>query len=648
MNNNIIFQKSKTINPKQRTLRRFFLLATAISFCLVSLAREVYPTNWWVGMNDPKLQLMVYEKDIANRLPMLKISAAGIQLAEGVTLKMIHRVENPNYVFLDLVISQNAKPGKREFIFGSGANAVKIPFELKQRSRENGRTRVQGVSNKDFIYLMMPDRFSNGDPSNDIISTYRDKTSDRKNKWSRHGGDFKGVENHLDYFNELGVTAIWMTPVIENNTHLMHEWGNDIAGYHGYWFTDHYQIDKRFGGNEGYKRLIDEAHKKGIKIVQDAVYNHVSKEHWFVMDPPSSDWLNQWPKFTGPNHREESIFDPYGSEYDKKNMLDGWFTDHLPDLNQRNPYLANYLIQHAIWTTEYFGVDAWRVDTYKYCDEQFMNNVNTALEREFPGITIFGEAWVNSIIGNAYFTRNNMKSSFAHNANSVIDFQVAFGMHAGMHGSQEWTDGVNKLYMTLAQDFVYANPERNCIFLDNHDMDRVFSTVGEDWKKLKMGLTWLLTLRGIPQLYYGTEVLMKNFKNPTDALVREDFPGGWKGDSVNKFTAAGRTEKENTAFQFVSRLANFRKNSSALTTGKTMQFVPKAGLYIYFRYDDNETVMIVANTSNKSVKPDWSVYAERTDAYKKARNVVSGETISLEGMEIAAGESAVYLLKNSD
>jgi len=607
-------------------------------------AQKVYPSNWWVGMKDPKLQLMIYEEGIANRIPMYKLSAAGMKLADGVTLKQIHRVENPNYVFLDLVIDKLAKPGKRVFRFGNGDRQVQIGYELMARNKGNGKTRVQGISSADFVYLMMPDRFSNGNPANDIVKGYRDETSDRSNKFSRHGGDFTGIENNLDYFNELGVTAIWMTPVIENNTSLMHEWGNTVAGYHGYWFTDHYQIDKRFGGNEGYVQLVNAAHKKGIKIIQDAVYNHVSKEHWFVLDPPSSDWLNNWPQFTSPNHREESIFDPYGSAYDKKNMLDGWFTDHLPDLNQRNPYLANYLIQHAIWTTEYFGIDGWRVDTYKYCDEQFLNNINTALEREFPGITIFGEAWVNSIVANAYFTQNNMKAPFQHNANSVIDFQVCFALHSAMQRAQGWTDGVNKIYMTLAQDFVYKRPERNCIFLDNHDMDRVFSVVGEDWSKLKMGLNWLLTLRGIPQLYYGTEILMKNFKNPTDALVREDFPGGWKEDANNKFTAAGRNDRENEAFNHLSALARFRKGSSALTSGKTMQFVPKDGLYIYFRYDARQTVMVIANTGEKTLRPDWQRYQERVGGFSKARNVVTQSVAQLSSLELQPGESFVFEL----
>lgn len=595
-------------------------------------------------MKNPNLQLMVHGENIANKIPMYKLSPAGMKLAEGVQLKMIHRVENPNYLFLDLVIDKAAKAGERIFSFGSGVSTVKIKYELKARSTENGKTRVQGITSKDFLYLMIPDRFSNGDPSNDIVPEYRDKTADRKNLFARHGGDFKGIENHFDYFTDLGVTALWLTPIIENNTNRMNEWGNEVAGYHGYWFTDHYQIDKRLGGNEGYLAFCNSAHAKGIKVVQDAIYNHVSKEHWFIRDLPMKDWINNWPEFTASNHREEALFDPYGSAHDKKVMLDGWFTDHLPDLNQRNPYLANFLIQHAIWSTEYFGVDGWRVDTYKYCDEAFLNRVNTALETEFPKITIFGEAWVNSVIGNAYFTQNNMNIPFKHNANSVIDFQTCFSMLSGMSLSQGGTDGVNKIYMTMAQDIIYKNPMRNCIFLDNHDMDRVFSVVGEDWDKLKMGLTWLLTLRGIPQLYYGTEVLMKNMKTNGDATVREDFPGGWQDDAVNRFTKQGRTDQENAAFLYVSTLARFRKSSSALTTGKTMQYIPFRGLYTYFRYDDKQTIMVITNTSDKTAKPRWNTYTERTEGFTKARNVMTGTIVSLDQVELAPKDCFVLEL----
>ncbi len=619
-------------------MKKILSFAVAIILVLACQAQTVYPTNWWTGMKNPRLQLLIHDPNIGAAARKVSLKHTGVRLVST------ERLENPNYLVVNLQVDKNAKPGKFNVSVSGGNYNKIISYELMARDAGNGQTRIQGVTAKDFIYLMIPDRFSNGDPSNDIVKGYRDETSDRSNKFSRHGGDFKGIENKLPYLTDLGVTAIWMTPVIENNTSLMHEWGNNVAGYHGYWFTNHYEVDKRLGGNDGYKQLADVAHRNGVKLIQDAVYNHVSKEHWIALDPPEKDWINNWPAFTGPNHREEALFDPYSSAYDRKKMLDGWFVDHLPDLNQRNKHVATYLIQHAIWSTEKFGIDGWRVDTYKYCDEQFLNDVNTALETEFPKITIFGEAWVNSIIGNAYFTNNNLKTGFHHNANGVIDFQTCFAMLSGMNQAQGWTDGVNKIYMTLAQDIIYKDASRNCIFLDNHDMDRVFSVVGEDWNKLKMGLNWLLTLRGIPQLYYGTEVLMKNMKATSDAFVREDFPGGWDGDKENRFEASGRTPAQNEAHDHVKKLAGFRKTSTALTAGKTMQYIPVENTYIYFRYAPAQTVMVVANTGQKTVKPDWSVYNERTTGFTKARDVVSGKISAISDLTIPAGESYVFEL----
>ncbi len=618
------------------------ILCTVFLASISTFSQDIYPTHWWTGMKEPRLQLMIHR----DRVAMEKISLSPYP---GVKLVKQSKTDNPNYLFIDLVIDKTAKPGKLKFRIDNLQSPEAVSFktfdyELKARSKGNGKTRVKGVTAKDFVYLLIPDRFANGDPSNDVIAEYREQANDRKNKFTRHGGDLKGITDHLGYFNQLGVTTIWMTPVIENNTNLMHEWGNTIAGYHGYWFTDHYQVDKRLGGNQGYKQFCDALHQNGMKVIQDAVYNHVSKEHWFVLDPPMKDWINNWPSFTNPNHREEALFDPYASAYDKKVMLDGWFTDHLPDLNQRNPFVATFLIQHAIWTTEEYGIDGWRVDTYKYCDEKFLNDVNNALEKEFPTVTVFGEAWVNTITGNAYFTKNNIASPFKHNAKGVIDFQTCFSILAGMNEPYGWTNGVNKIYMTMAQDVVYKEPMNNCIFMDNHDMDRIFSVAGEDWSKLKMGVNWLLTLRGIPQFYYGTEVLMKNFKTTTDAMVREDFPGGWKEDSVTKFTTAGRNARENEAFNHVSTLANFRKNSSAITSGKMMQFIPKEGVYIYFRYDSRQTVMVITNTGDKSIKPDWTIYAERTKGFNRLKDVVTGKTQSLNGFEIQPKESFVFEL----
>ena len=466
----------------------------------------VYPTNWWVGMKNPKVQIMLHGENIGM---FTKFSIT----YPGVKVEKISKAESKNYVFLDLNIAATTKPGVLKIIMSGGGIGVEdVFFELKPRNKENGKTRTQGVTAKDFIYLMMPDRFSNGDPSNDIINDYRDKTSNRKDKFSRHGGDFKGILNHLDYFNQLGVTTLWLTPVIENDMPLMNEWGNNVAGYHGYWFTDHYNVDRRFGGNEGYKEFCNKLHANGMKVIQDAVYNHVGNHHWFVLDPPMKSWFNTSQGDKGPNHREEVFYDPYASQADKNTMLDGWFVPHLPDLNQRNPFVATFLIQHAVWSTEEFGIDGWRVDTYKYCDEQFMNNINAALEKEFPKVTVFGESWVNSTVANAYFTQNNMATPFKHNAKGMLDFQTCFAMLGGMNEKFDWLTGANKIYATLSQDVLYKDPMNNCIFLDNHDMDRVFSVIDEDWKKMKMGFNWLLTLRGIPQIYYGTEVLMKNKK----------------------------------------------------------------------------------------------------------------------------------------
>ena len=619
-------------------MKKFILSLIVFLGCFLNgSSQKIYPTHWWTGMKEPGLQLMIHHAGIGLK---------NFSLLPYPGVKMIRqtRPDNSNYIFIDLVIDKNARPGKLKFKpAGPSANPI-IEFELKARHKENGKSRVMGVNASDFIYLLIPDRFSNGDPGNDVIASYREQANDRKNMFRRHGGDFKGITDHLDYFRQLGVTTIWMTPVIENNTNLMQEWGNSIAGYHGYWFTDHYQVDKRLGGNDGYKRFCDEMHRNGMKVIQDAVYNHVSKEHWFAIDQPMKDWINHWPSLTTPNHREEVMYDPYASEYDKRVMLDGWFTDHLPDLNQRNPFVAKFLIQHAIWTTEEYGIDGWRVDTYKYCDERFMNDLNDALEKEFPKLTVFGESWVNTTVANAYFTRNNMITPFRHNAKGMLDFQTCFAMLAGMNEPFGWSNGTGKLYMTMAQDMLYRQPLNNCIFLDNHDMDRVFSVVNEDLSKLKMGLNWLLTLRGIPQLYYGTEVLMKNKKTSTDATVREDFPGGWKEDPVSRFTKEGRNENENHVFDHVSRLARFRKNSSALTMGKTMHFIPKDGIYLYFRYDARQTVMVISNTGDKTIKPDWNIYKERMSRFTKARDIGSGKIQILEGWEIRQGESFVMEL----
>ena len=582
----------------------------------------IYPTNWYVGMKWNKVQLIIKGEYDGFKNEQVKINYPGVQLQKK------HAFENGKYMALDVLIAPSAKPGNVmiEFIANNKSHAV--IWQLKQRRAGAGKSFVNGITSKDFVYLLMPDRFSNGDVTNDKFANYRDTVCDTKSPIVRHGGDLQGIINHLNYFKELGITALWLTPVIENDMPLENEQAGMMAGYHGYWFTNHYKIDKRLGGEAAYKKLIDAAHANGIKIIQDAVYNHVGIEHWFYKDAPSKDWINQWNSYTNTNHRNETIFSNNGNEIDKKIMLDGWFVPHLPDINQRNPFVSNYLIQHALWTVEEFGIDGWRVDTYKYCDEQFLNNINAALLKEYPTISIFGEVTANSVLGSAYFTDNNIATKFKHNLSGVTDFPVSNAMVDAVNKPNGWTEGVTKLYMTLAEDLMYKNPEKNCIFLDNHDMERFVSVIGEDMNKYKMAMSLLLTMRGIPQLYYGTEIWMKNFRDPNDGMVRLDFPGGFAADLSNKFVEAGRNTIEQEAFNYVKILANFRKTSSALQTGKFIQCLPKDGLYVYFRYDSNQTIMIVLNTSDKAKEVQLKNYAELTNKFSHGTDVLTNKEVS--------------------
>lgn len=597
---------------KNKLPKLYYLGIILVFGVFTSLAQKaditrVNPTNWFVGMKNPNVQLMVYGKNLKANNVILKPYV-------GVKLKKVHTVENPNYLFLDLEISKNTKPGNLKFT----CNGTTFNYQLKSKS---GNPR--GLSQSDFIYLLMPDRFANGDPSNDKFADMADPNHDRKNPFLRHGGDLKGVSEHLDYLEELGVTAIWMTPVIENNQFLTDEGGAKRSAYHGYGFTDHYNVDKRLGGNEAYIRLSNEAHKKGIKIVQDAVYNHVGINHWFLKDMPSKDWLNQWDKYTNTTYKDQPLFDIHASAKDTKEVRNGWFTSFLPDLNQNNPFVANFLIQHALWSVETFDLDAWRIDTYIYNDLYFMNKCNQALLTEYPKIHIFGESAVNTVISQAFFTKNNLAIPFKSNLPGALDFVVEEAMFEALNHNFGWNDGVSRLYTVLAQDLAYADPSKNVNFLENHDHHRFFSVIGEDFNKYKMGITWLLTLRGIPHFYYGTEILMKNFKDPSDAEVRRDFPGGWKEDEVNKFAKLGRTDQENLAFDFVKKLANYRKNSDAIANGKFMQFVPQDGVYVYFRYTDKQRVMVISNTNKTDKILDTSRFQEMLKNSKSAINILT-------------------------
>lgn len=596
---------------------------------------HVHPTNWWVGMKNPNLQLLIHGP---------QAGAMTYQITyPGVRLVKTHKADNPNYAFLDLTILPSAKPGKFQITGKSGGKTVSHAYELMARDKS---PKGQGVSTADFIYLIMPDRFANGDPANDKFGDMLDTSADTKVPHLRHGGDLQGVINKLDYLKDLGVTALWMTPVIENDETLKREAPDRMqAGYHGYHFTDHYKIDRRFGGETAYQKLADELHKRGMKLVQDAVYNHVSDDHWFYKDQPFKDWFNNWPAYTGSNHKDVVLYDPYAPASDRKTLLDGWFTPFLPDLNQRNPFLANYLIQHAIWSTEMFDLDAWRVDTYKYNDLDFLNRCNAALLAEYPKIHIFGESWVGNPVAQSFFVRNKMDIGFKSNQPGGLDFVLYDAINAALRENFGWDTGVNRVHQAVASDALYADPLKLVTFLENHDTERFLSVIGDDLNKYKMGVTWLLTQRGIPHWYYGTEVLMNGTKNPSDAEVRKDFPGGFPGDKNDKFTEGGRDKRENEAFNYVRKLANYRKTTPALQSGRLTQYLPQNGTYVYFRYNDKQTVMVATNQNDQEIALDTERFAERMNGFRSARNVLSGETLTdLKLIKLPAKSAVVFEL----
>lgn len=612
--------------------RFFFTLLLLASFSALYAQKpsiqRADPTNWWVGMKNPELQILLYGKD-------LKGSRVRID-HQGVSIRQVHEVENPNYLFIDLHIAPETKPGRIGIALSKEVQVEKAGkmvtetaealhvYELKVRDKK-----PQTIDSRDFVYLILPDRFANGNTSNDKFADMADTTSDRQNPYLRHGGDLLGIQNHLDYLKELGVTTLWLNPVIENNQPQTNEGGAMRSAYHGYGFTDHYNVDKRLGGNAAYKNLIDAAHSKGFKIIQDAVYNHVGINHWFLRDQPMKNWLHQWDSYTNTSYRDEAVIDlTHGSVSDFNVHQNGWFVPFLPDLNQANPFVARYLIQHALWTVEYFGVDGWRVDTYQYNDLDFMNDCNNALYEEYPDMFITAENAVNTVVSQAFFVRNNLYLPFKSTCNSPNDFVFCNAANAALNEKFDWGRGFNQLCTMFAQDMVYQDPNLNLTFLDNHDMNRFFSVIGEDMRKYKQGIALLLTARGVPQLYYGTEILMKNFKNPSDAEVRRDFPGGFPGDPANKFTASGRTAQENEAFDFVKKLANYRKTCSALHQGKMTQYIPQDGIYVYFRHNEEKTVMVILSQNEQDKTLTTRRFTENMGGFAKGKNILTNTVVN--------------------
>ncbi|MBS1524995.1 MAG: glycoside hydrolase family 13 protein [Bacteroidetes bacterium] len=594
--------------------------ALSVSAQIPALDR-VEPMFWWVGMHNPDLQLIVHGENIGSR---------NVQLSyPGVKLIAVHKVENPNYLFVDLRIFSSAVPGTFPIKFVKAGEKT-LTYDYALRKRNQSPSRAQGVTDKDLIYLIMPDRFSNGNPNNDSIHGMREEGINRAKMFSRHGGDIQGIMNHLDYLKDLGVTAIWLTPAVEND--------EPSASYHGYAVTDYYKIDPRYGTNELYKQFVDKCHSMGIKVVMDLVHNHAGTEGYTIQDMPMKSWVHQWPTYTKSNFKYEAIMDPHGSAADRKQMLDGWFDRRMADMNENNPYVQHFLTQNHIWWIEYAGVDGLRLDTYPYNDPRYMAQWATDVKAQFPHLSIFGEVLATEPVVEAFFTEGNtINRGLDTHLPGVTDAAIKDGIYDAVMG---WNGGVMRLYELLSQDFLYKDPTRNVVFLDNHDMSRVLSMVKEDVTCYKSAFAMLMTMRGVAQMYYGDEILMKNYSNP-DGLVRSDFPGGWPGDKDNKFVASGRTNKENDAFNYVRTLANYRKNTPALQTGKLMQYLPEHGIYVYFRYDKLKTVMVVFNSGDKEQTVTTDRYSERINGALKARNVVTDETVELSKLMVPAKTALV-------
>ncbi len=592
----------------------------------ISLDR-IEPPFWWIGMKIPDLQLLVHGKNIAE-------TSVNIDY-EGIKLRDVTLVENPDYLFLHLVISKKTKSGKF-IIYFKKANKIISTYEYELKKRRKNSEYRQGFNSSDVIYLLMPDRFSNGDPSNDNVKGMKEK-ADRNNPDGRHGGDIKGIVNHLNYLQNLGITALWINPLLENNM--------NTYSYHGYAITDYYKIDPRFGTNRDYLNLIDDCHKKGIKVIMDMVFNHCGIGHWWMKDLPMKDWIHQFPKFTRTNYCSSVIVDPHASDFDRNLMLKGWFDKTMPDLNQNNKFLATYLIQNSIWWIENANIDGIRMDTYTYSNKNMMAKWTKRVLKEYPDFNIVGETWLPKPSLVSYWQKDALnKDGYNSYLPSVFDFPLYYALGKSFNEKETWNKGLIDLYNVLCDDYLYANPQNIVIFTDNHDCDRFFSKINKNLKSFKMAVAFLLTTRGIPEIYYGTEILMQGFKHNGDGDIRKDFPGGWKNDKINAFYKEGRNKEQNEAFDYLQNLLKWRKNKDVIHTGKLKHFIPHDGVYVYFRYNKKETIMVLLNNNNNEDKTiNTKRFAECMRDYKYAKNIINGKTIYNLKSIIVPAKSAVIL-----
>ncbi len=617
---------------KMKTNLRFLFGMVVMCVFTASLSAKqaplsVEPPFWWVGMNNPQVQLMVHGDNIKDAVPHIDY--------EGVKIDSVVRLDSKNYQIIYLNVSPEAKAGTLQITFKNGKKATKISYELKARDG----VKPTPFSSEDVLYLIMPDRFADGDPSNNTINSMNYPVAvDRNDPNARHGGDLKGIENNLDYIESLGVTAIWLNPVLEN----------DMPGgaYHGYATTNYYRVDPRFGTNDEYRTLIEQSHKRGIKVVMDMIFNHSGSSHPWLNDLPSKDWLNYPSGNKLTNFRLSTINDPYASDYDRTRSVKGWFVPSMPDLNQQNQHLMRYLIQNSIWWIEFSKIDGIRMDTYPYADMEPMAQWIADVQKEYPGYNIVGEAWYGDVAGTAYWQKGSrLNKQGDPNLPTVMDFPtMIIATQAFNENTLEYGKGMNKIYNRLSLDYLYENPQNVLTFLDNHDTDRFLLTEPKNLGAWKQGIVFLLTTRGIPQIYYGTELLMHGDKKKTDGDVRKDVPGGFPGDKTNVFTKEGRSEMQNEAIAFMSKVANWRKDNEVISKGSLKHFMPENGMYVYERKLGDRRAVIIMNGTDKELNIDMSIYSETLPLGVTLTDVITSKPLTIE-KNMSFAPRAVFILE---
>ncbi|QEY14203.1 alpha-amlyase [Cellvibrio sp. KY-YJ-3] len=575
--------------------------------------KRIEPANWWVGMKYNQVELLVHGDNLGVTTPAVNYP--------GVNIINIKKSDSPNYLFVTIDIAATTKPGKFPIEFmRDGKIHSRVDYQLL--AREKNSAQRQGFSPKDAIYLITPDRFANGNINNDAMPGMLEQPS-RAYKGGRHGGDIAGMEKHLDYIAAMGFTQIWPNPLTENNM--------EKYSYHGYAATDLYQIDARYGTNEEFKTFVQKAQKKGIGVIQDIVLNHIGSNHWWMKDLPAKDWLNFPAEYKETNHRRTTVQDPYAAPADKELFVSGWFVPTMPDLNQRNPQLANYLIQNSLWWIEYAGLSGIREDTYGYADQEFLSRWAKTIMDEYPHFNIVGEEWSPNPAVVAHWQRGKVNASgHVPHMPSVMDFPIHETLREVLHEEESWDKGWVRLYEMLANDFVYADPLNLVIFPENHDTSRLYSYLNEDVDLFKTAMVYMATMRGIPQFYYGSEVLMTSPRERDDGAVRADMPGGWQGDTKNAFTGKGLTAQERDMQEYVKTLLNWRKKSAVIHHGKLQHFSPGDGFYAYVRYSDNQAVLVVLNKNAQENLLDLQPYQTFIAGKKSARNVLTGKKIALD------------------